>query len=138
MVRVTNHPLKGPRFSPHCVTLSLSPSLSKAPNPLADCSLASLSSYIKSTWVNMKCKCFGRKSCCCPLPPVRWLVFLSVCVPAPTSGAASFSRPVGRPDSQLGEHQGRQRAEQTHPFLLTSEERGLAACHCASFFVGFT
>lgn len=49
-----------------------------------------------------------------------------VCAPTPTPGAASFSKPLGRPDSQLREHQGRQRAEQTHPFLLTREQRGLA------------
>lgn len=62
-----------------------------------------------------------------PLFSVFFSLYLSVpahvCVPTPTSGAASFSKSFGRPDSQLGEHQGRQCAEQTHPFLLTREER---------------
>lgn len=59
---------------------------------------------------------------------LSFILFFSVCVcaPTPTPGAASFSKPLGRPDSQLREHQGRQRAEQTHPFLLTREQRGLA------------
>lgn len=52
--------------------------------------------------------------------------FVCVCVPTPTFGAASFSKPLRRPDSQLGEHQGRQCTELTHPFLLTRENRGLA------------
>lgn len=45
-----------------------------------------------------------------------------VWVPTPTSGVASFSKPLGRPDSQPGVHQGRQCAEHTHSFLLTREE----------------
>ena len=66
--------------------------------------------------------------CVCVWVYVCAQVCSRVCVPTPSSGAASFSKPLGRPDSQLGECQGRQRAEQTHPFLLTREQRGLAPC----------